>query len=176
MKKLCLCIMIMAASMINVTAYDPVPDYKIKAALIEKFTRFVIWPFESSTSNQDDPFVIALIGENQLGIYLEEAMAERKIKGRAVVVKKIENLDQVEGCHILFIAQSEKKRLASILARIENEPILTIGSTDGFAQQGVLINFFRSDDTIRFEVNISVVHKSSLHMSAKLLRVARIIK
>ena len=93
-----------------------------------------------------------------------------------MLVRYISDLAQVDGCEIVFIAASEKSRLASILARTEGKPILTVGDTDGFGAAGVLINFYTSGDTVKFEINEGAVDRSGLRVSSKLFKLARVIE
>jgi len=52
---------------------------------------------------------------------------------------------------------------------------LTIGDTKGFAQQGVIINFYIKDEKVRFEINVDAAKRANLKISAKLLRLAKIV-
>jgi hypothetical protein len=62
-----------------------------------------------------------------------------------------------------------------ILKLTDGKPILTVGDTDGFAQDGVLVNFFSSGSYIRFEVNIDRAEKSKLKFSSRLLKLAKLV-
>jgi hypothetical protein len=62
-----------------------------------------------------------------------------------------------------------------ILSCTGNKPILTVSDTKGFAEKGVLINFYMMGDKIKFEINEKAVHESGLVMSYRLLNLARIV-
>ena len=149
---------------------EQAPEYELKAEFLSRFPSFVEWP-----QSGDRPFTIGVVGRSPFDGYLEK-IATRRIKGRPVLVRYISDLAQVDGCEIVFIAASEKSRLASILARTEGKPILTVGDTDGFGAAGVLINFYTSGDTVKFEINEGAVDRSGLRVSSKLFKLARVIE
>lgn len=150
--------------------------YVLKAVYLEKFSRFITWPEECSMDDINQPFIISVIGKTPLAENLEQIYAIQEIKKKRVIIKKIENLKDIEGSHILFIAESEKKNLGKIIAITRHKPILTVSETRGFAEQGVLINFFEKDNKLRFEINETAVLKSPLQMSFYLLNSARIVQ
>ena len=155
-------------------------EYEVKAVFLERFTRFIEWPDidPSDMSRADDQsktFIIALIGKNPFGGILDRIYAERKIKGRAVEIRYVVDEKDIFPCHILFVSQYNKDNLSRILSLTRDKPILTVSDCQGFAEQGVLINFFLDARRVRFEINESAVRKSGLKMSFHLLRSAKII-
>jgi hypothetical protein len=151
-------------------------EYKVKAEFLERFTRFIEWPDDAALNNPDKSFCICVTGKSPFGGYLEQMAGQVKIKGKTVEIHQIEQLSaELPKCQILFIAQSEKDKLSDILKLTDGKPILTVGDTDGFAQDGVLVNFFNSGSYIRFEVNIDRAEKSKLKFSSRLLRLAKLV-
>ena len=151
-------------------------EYTIKAAFLERFTRFIEWPEESTVSDTTKDFVLGIIGENPFGSILEELYDTQKIKNKRVEILHVSNLNEITGCHLLFISKSEEKELSNILLATKNKPILTISDTNGFAEKGVLINFYLAESKIRFEINEKAVNNSGLSISYHLFNVAKIIK
>ena len=76
--------------------------------------------------------------------------------------------------HLRFRARPAAS-LPRILSHTDSKPILTIGDTNGYAAAGVLINFYTSGETVRFEMNESAIERSGLKVSARLLKLARIV-
>jgi hypothetical protein len=148
-----------------------VPEYEVKAEFLERFTRFIDWPGEVDESS----FTIGVIGRNPFGSYLDRVVAMHKIKGRPTEIRYVDDLAQIDRCQVLFIASSERERLPKILARTGSKPILTVSDSSGFAAAGVLINFYTAADTVRFEINEAAVEKSGLKVSARLLKLARLV-
>ena len=90
-------------------------------------------------------------------------------------VRYITAVDEIGKTNILFISNSENKNLKNILEYTNNKPILTIGESKGFAEKGVLINFYLSENKVRFEINESAVRETGLYMSFRLLSLAKIV-
>ncbi len=101
--------------------------------------------------------------------------SQQEIYNKRVIINEITELKDIKDCHILFIADSEKKELQKILSITNGLPILTISESEGMAKKGVIINFFEENNKLRFEINESALLKSPLKMSYYLLSTARII-
>ncbi len=151
---------------------EQAPEYEVKAEFLERFTRFIDWPASTEPGGR---FVIGVVGRNPFNGYLERIAAERKIKGRPVEIRYLTDGQSLDACQIVFISGSEREHLRKILARTATRPILTVGDSEGFATAGVLINFYNAGDTVRFEVNDAAVERSGLHVSSKLLKLARLV-
>lgn len=153
-------------------------EYTMKSVFIAGFSRFVTWPESSRMNDKSKPFVLGIIGVNPFGKILENHYMElnQKINDKNVEIRYISTLDKIPGCHILFISSSCKNDLPNILAVTSGKPILTIGDTEGFAEQGVLINFYIQRRRIRFEISEALFQKASLKIDSLILREAKIVK
>ena len=149
-------------------------ENRLKTEFIERFTQFIEWPAESA--QVQEPFVIGIYGRTSLARDLRELTRRQPIKNRAGKLVQLDSLDEIADCDVLFIADSEAPELAQILARTEGRPILTVADSPGFARRGVLINFVRESDRLRFEVNTSAVARSGLRFSSRLLRLATLVE
>ena len=146
----------------------------LKAEFMERFTHFVDWPADAFPSH-DSPFVFCIVGESPISPYLERLARDRRIKDRRAEARHLRPGQDPGGCHMLLIGPDERPRLHALLARIGNRPVLTVSDAEGFAKEGVLINFYISeDDRVRFEISSSEVKRSPLKISAQLLRLARV--
>ncbi len=145
-------------------------EYSLKAVFLERFTRFIDWPEEQSPENNLKPFVISIIGNPPFADLLRNIYQTQKIQGKKVVIQEIHSGDEINNPHLLYISQVSNNELARILEHTRHSPILTISDTDGFAEQGVMINFFMSNkQKIRFEINERAIKESELHISYKLI-------
>ena len=160
----------------SLKSYSQTSNHVLKAVYLEKFSRFVTWPEESLMNDPNEPFVISVIGNTPLYKNLIQIYAIQKINNKSVVIKKISNLYEIENCHILVIAESERKNLQNIITLTKNLPILTISDSPTFAEKGVLINFTEEKNKLRFEINETAVLNSPLQMSFYLLNSAEIVK
>jgi hypothetical protein len=148
--------------------------FVIQAAFINQFTQLTEWPANAITG---DVFVIGIIGKSDMQQALEALARDNvKMKGKRINIRVIEQLSEVDGCQLLFIAGSEKSRLSDILNAVKNKPILTIGDTKGFAKNGVMINLGNRGETVQFMVNPRSATDAGLRFSENLLKLAEIVE
>lgn len=152
-----------------------VPAFEVKAEFIERFTRFIDWP-DSAFASASSPFVVCVWGSGALATQLEQVVAHRRIKSRPVRVLHVASSDRLAPCQILYVAAVERDVLRGITAKTRGRSILSVGDQPGFAQEGLLINLVvDGDGFVRFEINRDVARASGLKISAKLMRLARLV-
>lgn len=154
------------------------PQYdenKVKGAFLAKFAAFVEWPV-SAFPDSHAPLVIGVIGRDPFGPQYETELSQEKARGRTFLLKRMDRTAGVTNCQILFVSSSESQRLPEILAVVGTAPVLVVGDQEGFASRGGMINFFKEDGKLRFEINESAVKRNGLVIDSKLLSVARIVK
>jgi hypothetical protein len=152
-------------------------EYKLKAVFLERFTRFIEWPAPNTRfSDTTKSFIITVIGDNPFGSALDDLYSSTKIKNKKVKIKYITKISEIDSTNILFISDSKEKSLDAILDYTRGKPILTVSDHDGFAEKGVIINFYIANNKIRFEINENSLIQSKLYMSYLLLNVANIVK
>jgi len=150
-------------------------EYELKAVYLERVTRFFEWPIETGGFGADNSFVIGVLGENPFGTRLTDLYSERTIKNRNITVRYLSQLNEIEECHLLFISRSMSEELPQVLEVTANKPILTVGDTKGFAEKGVLVNFFIENDKLRFEINEQGLREAGILIDSLLLKVSKIV-
>lgn len=149
------------------------PEYQIKAGYIYRFLSFIEWP-ESAFKKPDQPFTIGILGRNPFGD-LFQPIAGTIVNGRTITIRYLpENANAVEirQCQVLFVAPDRKEMIAAVLDSIDGAPVLTVGETPGFLEQGGMINFVIQDNKIRFEINDAAVEPSGLKIRSMMKRLA----
>jgi hypothetical protein len=147
----------------------------LKAAYLERLSRFVAWPQGAGRGEEGEPFTIAVIGRDSFvprlqGIYRQQTILDRPVK--IIVVGASEAIPR---CHVAFIAASERERLPGIVEQLRHRPVLTIADSEGFAQAGVIINLFQAEHKLRFELNEQAAHDAGLQIGYELRSYARIV-
>jgi hypothetical protein len=156
----------------NGTAGDAPPlEYRIKAAMLYNFARFVEWP-AAALGDPAAPLAIGVWGDDPFAGALEDAVRGKTAWGRAITVKNWKDIPAGERIHILFVSRSEEKRLAAVLATAESRPWLTVSDIPRFTASGGVIGFFLEDNKVRFAVNRTAAARAGLTVSSKLLRLA----
>ncbi len=150
-------------------------EYAVKGVLIEKFTQYIEWP--DPWNNPAEPFVLVILGKDPFNGKLDHRYHTHKIQDRHVKVVYIDNLQKLPKCHILFIPNDMIYMLETVVQKVNNLPVLTIGENDGAALRGLIINFYYTKNkTIHFEININAAKKTGIIIDSGLLEIAKVIK
>ncbi|MES1262014.1 MAG: YfiR family protein, partial [Acidobacteriota bacterium] len=151
---------------------EMIDEYKVKAAFIFNFAKFVQWP-AASFQNAKQPTAICVLGQDPFGGWLTSTLAGRDIEGRPFTVRNLTGARQVAGCHVLFMGSSEDRRLPAVLAEIRTPGTLTIGESSAALDSGVMIVFRLEGGKIRFDINLDAAERADLRISSRLLSLAR---
>jgi uncharacterized protein DUF4154 len=150
-------------------------EYQIKAAFLFNFSQFTDWPPEAFP-DKESPLVIGILSASDpFGGFLDETVKNEAVQGRKLVVKHYTRVAEIETCHILYIGQSESKRLDRIVDAVKGKPVLTVSDITDCASRGIMIGFVNERNKIRFKINAATARAASLSLSSKLLRAAEIV-
>lgn len=148
-------------------------EYEVKAAYIYNFAKFVEWP-SIRARDGEAAISICLVGKDPFGPVLD-AIEGKAVGNRKIRIRRNLPLRDLKGCDSLFISNSEEGHLGRLLEEVQGLPVLTIGDTNSFAERGVIVNFYREDNRVRFEINPKAAARAKLKISANLLRIAKIV-
>jgi hypothetical protein len=146
-------------------------EYRIKAAFLYNFAKFVDWPKEAFRG-PGDPITVCVLGRDPFGQVLDDAVAGKAIGGRPLVARRIAAARQTAGCHILFVSSSEAAHDLSIIAAVKQPGILTIGEAGSATSEGLIINLTREGGKVRFQINMAEAKAEKLRLSSRLLSLA----
>lgn len=147
---------------------------QVEAVFLFNFSQFVDWP-PQAFPQVDSPIVIGVLGSDPFDGTLDEVVRGETVKGRPLVVRRFQRVEQLTDCHILFISRSERPRLEPIVQTLKGRSILTVSDLDEFATEGGIIGFVMLDNKIRLRVNLEAAKEAGLTLSSKLLRPAQIV-
>ncbi len=167
--------LLIGLSLSTFASSDPLDKYMLIAVYLEKFALFTTWPKNAPANISSDKFVITVIGDNPFETKLERLYSNHQILKKDVEIQYIGKPDEIKECHILFISSSMENQLSKIIAMTRDEPILTItmGDTEDYCKQGVLVNFFTDEGKIHFEINETAVKESGLFIKSLLMAYAK---
>ncbi len=153
---------------------------KVKAAYLYNFAKFVQWP-EDRFADDKTPITIGVLGQDPFGSILDKTVQGKRVNGRRFLIKRFrsrggENTKALRRCHILYISPTERRHLADILWDLDGFDVLVVGEGADFAPEGGMIGFVLEEQRITFQVNREAVAKSRIKISAKLLRLASIVR
>jgi hypothetical protein len=144
----------------------------IKAAYLYNFTKFINWP-ASAFPDADTPFTVCVFAEPAFQEHVVAIMEGEQVGGRPVTVVRSRSPDQVTTCHMAYFSRPEAERIDRRLSALGELPILTIGEGERFMGMGGHIAFHLEHDRVRFVISQQRAEAAGLHISSKLLRVAK---
>jgi hypothetical protein len=140
-------------------------EYQLKAAYLYNFVKFVEWPPAAVTGT----ITICTAGRNPFGAALDDLLRGETIDGHAIA-SRVVSAPQA-GCHVVFVPRDVSA--GEYLRGAGGVPVLTVGESDDFIAQGGIVKFVRDAGMIRFEIDPAAAARAQLHISSRLLRLAR---
>ena len=153
-------------------------EYRLKALFLYNFTQLVEWPAEAFKA-PTDPVTVCILGTNPFAQELDKALQGKHLERHPLAWRAINSFAEATACHIVFISAPAAKRVRTLF---ENKfeckvtGVLTVGESQGFAVSGGVANFKLKDDRLVLEINVAEAQREGLRISAKLLRLAEIVK
>ena len=145
---------------------------QVKVGFLLNFFKYVEWPDASTNSVLE----IIHVGENELGDDVVSLINAKIIAGRPVVLRHSNAPRDWRSGHILFVSDTERRRLPEILHAVKGRPVLTVGESDGFLEKGGMINFVMKGRKVRLAINLTAAEAGGLKLSSRLLAVADTVK
>ena len=149
-------------------------EYAVKAAFIFNFAKFTEWPAAASGAPHGQIVLCAFAGEAYRAALA--AIDGKAVQGRTIRVRRGVRPDEIKSCHMMFIAESEERRIPELLRVVKGSPVLTIGDANGFAEAGGMIGLINADNRVQFEINNEAAQRAKLKIGSQLLRLARLVK
>lgn len=169
-----ICAIVVLVSVVPaLTAEDLLPT--LEAQFLERFTRFIEWPANSTVADPSTPFIIGVFGHDEVMVALGRIAATSSIKGKTVELRTIEMPRQALACNIVFVGSPNKERFKEIVSVVAGRPILVVSDSRGFARRGSMINFITDGEFIRFEVNPEAAEANGLRFAPELLALGQVI-
>jgi hypothetical protein len=147
-------------------------EYRVKAAFIFHFAQLVDWP-SVTAADTDQSLTLCTLGEDPFHGALEEIVAGKAIGNRVIRIRHLGEPQDMQACHILFLAKGQGKRVPMLLMALHNAPVLTVGETPGFLAAGGMINFLLTENKVRFEINLEAAGAARLQIGSRLLILAQ---
>jgi hypothetical protein len=150
---------------------DSVLEYRVKAAYLLNFTRYVEWPSEAHAS-ASAPIVLCVHGINPFGRLLVGTVRGQTSRGRALEVRHTKAAADIAGCHVVFVSRAEWRRRPAVLAGLAKPGVLTVGEGPAFAEAGGVIGLVLEEGAVRFAINLAAGERAGLRLSSRMLSIA----
>ena len=155
-----------SASVVVPHAQEISQEYQIKAAYLYNFLKYVDWPEPINRT-----FRICVAGQNPFGSVLDGLTSNERVRGNPVKTEIILGFEP--GCDVIFTPRTSN--IPAYLQGAAGMPILTVGETPRFIEQGGIVNFFLENGKVRFAINRNAAERAGLRFSSRLLQLAKIV-
>jgi hypothetical protein len=142
----------------------------VEAAFLRNFAHYVTWPADVF-SDDSSPWHICILGSDPFGRVLESTFKGRTEQGRAFTIFRTENLVNMKQCQIVYLAYELSASRRAALAKLKDQPVLTVSNAPGFLQEGGIIRFDVTD-YVHMSVNLDQARAASLVIQTKMLEVS----
>jgi len=160
--------LLLCACAARTSAQDVGLEYRVKAAYLFNFTKFVEWP--NGVVQNANAFRICTAGRNPFGPALASTLVGETAAGLPLTALVVAAGD-ASSCHVLFVPRGVAA--APYLRAVSASPVLTVGESPDFLAQGGAINFVLEGGRVRFEISQAAAERAQIRISSRLLQLGR---
>ncbi|MDA3865617.1 MAG: YfiR family protein [Salinivirgaceae bacterium] len=144
---------------------------KFKALFMYNFTKYIEWP----SGMESGEFVIGILGSSPMKKELDIISSKKKVSDQPIKVKVYNSINDIGGCHILFIPTEKSASLESAQAQTKGKGTLIITDKPGLGRKGAGINYIISGGRQDFEINIKTFEEQRLKVNAALYSLGKVV-
>lgn len=148
-------------------------EYRLKAAFVYRFPQFVEWP--DAAVRDARTLDVCVLEPNPFGSDLEQLVTGETAAGRPLRVRPVSGPDALSGCHVLF-AGGHSQATSQVVRAASKHPVLTIGESAQFLDDGGIIVLRIVGRRVRFDVSATNAQKAGLRIAPQLLSLAAVVR
>jgi hypothetical protein len=141
----------------------------IQANYIYNIAKLVEW---SDPSSKNGPFIIGILGSENLYQELVKKYASKSIGRQPIEVRKLPLTAEVDRCHILFVPKEQRAMLPAMLHREQTRSTLVISNYPQALEEGAVVNFVSARNTLKYEISLINARKHGLDIGLTLKQLA----
>jgi len=171
----CICMPAPHASLVAGESEAIAFESDVKAAYIVNFIRFTDW-LDDLPGKTDSRLRLSVFNDQNVYEALKAMSKTQHGRQLGMEVQTCSTVDCIRHNSVLYIGQSGSDQHQQLLEAVRGWSILTVSDIPDFARQGGMIEIRQSDNRLTFIINLDVVRKANLYVSAQLLQLASIIR
>jgi hypothetical protein len=163
---------VLATLLLSATAghTQDMTESSLKAAFTYSFAKFTAWPADVLPATAT--FAACVLGSSAVRDALAQTVKGRLLDGHSISVSQVAADGELRSCHLLYVSGVTPAELMTIVAGLQDAPVLTISDADNFAQRGGMAQMFVENGKMRFDLNLGVARRAHLQLSSRLLALA----
>jgi hypothetical protein len=138
----------------------------VQAAFLYNFAVFTDWP-----DLPEHEFSFCVLGDEGM-LEALASVKNKQMKGKPILVRKIDSSRHWQGCQVLFIGAAEHRAIKDIYEQSGSAPVLIIAEEGAYDVQNVFIVLSEQQNKVSFRINRTEAAKRSMAFSSKLLKLA----
>lgn len=163
--------LLLAALCLPLLAHGQGLEYRVKAAFLFNFAKFVEWPADSLPERV--PLRVAILAPGGAFEVMADALAGKEVAGHTLAVLPFD--PDAAPPHILFVHAEEEPLPAELPPALAAAHVLLVGESPGFAARYGIIGLVPRGDSLRFQINLAAARRAGLNLSGQLARLAEIV-
>lgn len=146
-------------------------EYTLKAAYIERFSRFIEW---LPKDNPPKTIRFGIIGNREITTYFKRHFQGKEMGDKSVDILTVSDISDISGLDIVYITEVSPWNIKEIIDSTGGKALI-IGDKGDMAESGAVISFIIRNDKLRFRINTTVAKEHNIKISSYLLELAEIV-
>lgn len=139
----------------------------MKAAFIYNFTLFTEWP-----ELPDNTLRICTLRDEQIKGELEKYTIKQPHAAK-LIITKVNNSRDIKYCQVVFLSEEDLPQAPAVFSEAKGTSLLIVTDVYDLIDKGAMIAIKIENQRMLFEINLEAVKRSKLHLSSKLLALAK---
>jgi len=157
-------------SLLNIVLFAYESEEKLKTVIVGKVAKYISW-----TENSRETFVITVLNSSYSQLF-DEVYFDKKIKSKPVIIRHIDNVDDIGTTDILFISELREFTLDEVFLMSRNKNILTVSDMRGFAHKGGNLQLYFVGQKLKLKMNIDAMQEEGFHVKRTLLKIVEVVE
>ena len=145
---------------------------RLAASFISNFPAYVTWPPIVFAGHPSELY-IGFIGEDPLGSAGRQYLVGRGWGGKQYVLEMLHpgaySREDLKRYQMLIFGNLTEKELKALLKLVANEPVLTIGETPGFIENGGIVELHIQGTAVTWTVSMAHARRAGLVIDQRLV-------
>jgi len=146
----------------------------VKAAFLFNFANFAEWPADSLPAGQK--LLLCVAGDNAVADALNQTFKGRAIRGHELMVEVVKTDGTIRACHLLYASGHDGTHATQLMQALKGASVFTVSDGDKFAEMGGIAQLILENERMIFAINAAAADRARIHLSSKLLNLARMVK
>jgi hypothetical protein len=146
-------------------------EEELKCAAVLAFVQNATWT-EQPAPNA--PLTVGVVGRLAFFRWLRTRVDGKAVNGHPIKVLAVTAPVDPHCCQVLYFATDKAGDIKPVLQSFASAPVMTIGETGGFLEEGGAVNLFLLDGHMSFEVSLGALGREGIEISSKLLRYGQV--